>query len=77
MGVANRRPTIAEPQRRALTPAETAERLGLSSKELARLRDRGEGPAFVTFTQKSVRYLRSSVDDWEVQNTTWDGELSA
>ena len=77
MAVTRRRPPIADPQRRALTPAEAGERLGLSSKELARLRGLGEGPAFVTLTQKSVRYLRSSVDDWEAQLTAWNERLSA
>lgn len=77
MGVAKSRPQVAEPKRRALTPAETAEQLRLSSRDLARLRHRGEGPAFVALSRKTVRYLRSSVDEWEAQHTAWDGDRPA
>ncbi|TFC52841.1 AlpA family transcriptional regulator [Cryobacterium sp. LW097] len=57
--------------------AETAERLRLSSRDLARLRHRGEGPAFVALSRKTVRYLRSSVDEWEARHTAWDGDRPA
>ena len=74
MRVAKSRPQVAEPRRRALTPSETAERLRLSSRDLARLRHRGEGPDFVALSRKTVRYLRSSVDEWEAQHTAWDDD---
>jgi predicted DNA-binding transcriptional regulator AlpA len=77
MRAAKSRPQIAEPKRRALTPAETAERLRLSNRDLARLRHRGEGPAFVTLSRKTVRYLRSSVDEWEARHTAWNGDRTA
>lgn len=77
MPVATRRPAVAEPKRRALTPVETAARLGLTTKELARLRHRGEGPTFVALTRNSVRYLRSSVDEWAARRTTSVEALSA
>lgn len=65
MPVTTRRPSVAEPRRRALTPDETAARLRLTIAELASLREQGEAPAFVVLTRSSVRYLRSSVDEWE------------
>ena len=77
MRVAKKRPQVAEPKRRALTPAETAERLRLSSRDLARLRHRGEGPAFVALSRKTVRYLQSSVDEWEARHTAWNGNHTA
>jgi hypothetical protein len=77
MGVAKSRQPVAEPTRRALTPAETAEQLRLSSLDLARLRHRGEGPAFVALSRKTVRYLRSSVDKWEARDTPWNGDQPA
>lgn len=77
MPVTTRRPAIAEPKRRALTPDETAARLGLTTKELLQLRHRGEGPTFVALTRSSVRYLRSSVDEWAARPTTSDESLSA
>jgi predicted DNA-binding transcriptional regulator AlpA len=68
MPVNRRRPTVAEPRRRALTPNETAAHTGLTTKELASLRQRGEGPMFIALTRNSIRYLRSSVDEWAARS---------
>jgi len=56
MPVTTRRPTVADPKRRALTPNETATRLGLTTQQLRHLRHRGDGPTFVTLTRSSTRY---------------------
>lgn len=77
MRVVTRRPAIADPKRRALTPSETAARLGLTTDDLRLLRQRGSGPTFVALTRKSVRYLRSSVDAWDAHNPVADEALSA
>jgi predicted DNA-binding transcriptional regulator AlpA len=77
MPVTTRGPAVADPKRRTLTPSETAARLGLTTDELRRLRQSGGGPMFVALTRKSVRYLQSSVDDWDVQNPVTDEALSA
>jgi hypothetical protein len=77
MPVTTRGPAVADLKRRTLTPSETAARLGLTTDELRLLRQRGGGPMFVVLTRKSVRYLRSSVDDWDAQNPVADEALSA
>jgi hypothetical protein len=71
------RPTIADPKRRALTPSETATRLGVTTDDLRSLRQHGGGPAFVTLTRKSVRYLRASVENWEPRESVGSETLSA
>ena len=71
------RPVIAEPKRRALTPDETAARLGLTTKELVQLRRRGGGPTFVALTRSSVRYVRTSVDEWAARAAPSNEDLSA
>lgn len=53
MPVTTRRPTVADPKRRVLTPNETATRLGQTTQQL---RYRGDGPTFVTLTRSSIRY---------------------
>jgi predicted DNA-binding transcriptional regulator AlpA len=75
--VTTRRPAIADPKRRALTPAETAAQLGITTDDLRLLRQRGDGPTFVALTRKSVRYLQSSVDEWDAHNLVADEALSA
>jgi predicted DNA-binding transcriptional regulator AlpA len=77
MRVTTHRPATTDPKRRALTPAETAARLGLTTDDLRILRQRGGGPTFVALTRKSVRYLRSSVDEWETHNLVAEEALSA
>jgi predicted DNA-binding transcriptional regulator AlpA len=77
MPVTTHGPAVADLKRRILTPSETAARLGLTKDELRLLRQRGGGPMFVVLTRKSVRYLRSSVDEWDAQNPVADEALSA
>ena len=77
MPVTTRRPAIAEPKRRALTPDETATRLGLTTRQLLQLRQNGGGPTFVALTRSSVRYLRSSVDEWAAREAASDESQSA
>ena len=77
MPVTIRRPAVAEPKRRALTPDETATRLGLTTRQLLQLRQNGGGPTFVALTRSSIRYLRSSVDEWAAREEELDEALSA
>lgn len=47
-----------------LTPAEVSAWTGLSIGALAQLRYKGRGPDFVKLTPKTVRYMRSDVQQW-------------
>ena len=47
---------------RLLTPAETAEILGVSPRTLDGWRRRGCGPPFVRLTQRTLRYRRADLD---------------
>lgn len=47
-----------------LSPAEVCKWTGLSLGALAQLRYKGQGPAFIKLTPKTVRYLREDVDRW-------------
>ena len=67
MATSSRRPVVPEPRRRALSPAETAVRLGLNTRQLSYLRRRGGGPSFISITTRSVRYIKISVDEWAAQ----------
>lgn len=53
------------PQLRSVSPDEAAAEAGLTLEELRRLRERGEGPAYVTFGRRTVRYLCGDVDAWK------------
>lgn len=77
MPVIRIRPVVAEPKRRALTPDETATRLGVTRNDLRQLRRLGSGPTFVALTRSSVRYLRTSVDEWAAQEEVSNEALSA
>ena len=55
---------IAEPRRRALAPAETAARLGVTVGELARLRRQGKGPEYVSLNARTIRYIAGSVAEF-------------
>lgn len=46
------------------TPDEAAAETGLTLDQLRRMRERGEGPAYVTIGKRTVRYLRSDIDNW-------------
>jgi predicted DNA-binding transcriptional regulator AlpA len=47
-----------------LHPIQVSEWTGLSLGALAQLRYKGQGPAFIKLTPKTVRYLRSDVERW-------------
>jgi DNA-binding transcriptional MerR regulator len=47
-----------------LTPAETAERLGVTTHTLARWRRQGRGPAWRRLSRGTVRYFCASVRRW-------------
>ena len=49
--------------RRFLTPGELAEEWATSTRSLARLRAKGEGPAYHRLAGR-IRYARSDVDEW-------------
>lgn len=60
-----RRHRITVPaQLRSYTPDEAAAETGLTLDELRRLRERGEGPAYVTMGKRTVRYIRVDVEQW-------------
>lgn len=54
--------------KRKLTTAEAAEFLGYSYGTMVRWRKNGLGPAF-TGKERSIRYLRSTLEAWEANNT--------
>ncbi len=63
------RPSSAEPQAEPPTqdsallhPVEAAKRLGVSAHVLERWRGSGEGPPFVKFTSKTLRYRPADLD---------------
>jgi len=51
-----------------LTPGELAAQLGVDVHQLKRLRDQGRGPAYITLTPRTIRYLSSEVADWLTSN---------
>ena len=60
-----RRHRVAVPaQLRSYTPDETAAETGLTLDELRRMRERGEGPAYVTIGKRTVRSIRNDLDQW-------------
>lgn len=52
-------------QLRSYTPEEAATETGLTLDELRRMRERGEGPAYVTIGKRTVRYIHSDVSEWQ------------
>lgn len=61
-----RRHRITVPaQLRSFTPDEAAAETGMTLYELRRLRESGEGPAYVTVGKRTVRYIRVDIDDWK------------
>ncbi len=52
-----------------LTPGELAAQLGVDVRTLKRLRDEGRGPAYITLTPRTIRYLSSEVADWLTGDT--------
>ena len=61
---------------RMLTPGELAAQLGVDVRDLKRLRDEGRGPAYITLTPRTIRYLSSEVADWITGDTT-DEDVAA
>ena len=51
-----------------LTPAEAAERLGVTERVLERLRMTGEGPDFVKLTSKTLRYRQEDLEAFVINN---------
>lgn len=47
-----------------LAPGELAAQLQVNISDLKRLRDQGRGPAYITLTPRTIRYLSSEVTDW-------------
>jgi hypothetical protein len=51
-----------------LTPAEAAERLGVTERMLERLRGTGDGPDFIKLTSKKVRYRAEDLEAFVIGN---------
>lgn len=49
---------------RLLTPADLAERLGITERTLARWRETGSGPPFIRTGGRFPRYSPDDVDEW-------------
>lgn len=47
-----------------LSPAAVAARLGKSENALAQMRHRGNGPPYVIFHSRSIRYPKRELDAW-------------
>lgn len=52
-----------------LTPAQLAERFGMTTGNLAQMRYKGNGPKFIKLGGKQVRYRESDVRAWLDQQT--------
>lgn len=57
-----------------VTPAAAARRLSVSPKVLERWRSDGDGPAFVRFTSKTIRYRLQDVDAFVAERTMPAGQ---
>jgi hypothetical protein len=53
----------------ALTPEAVAGELGIKPSALAKMRERGQGPAYTRVGHRTVRYARTDVDDWKKART--------
>ncbi|OJX78851.1 MAG: hypothetical protein BGO91_12860 [Leifsonia sp. 71-9] len=51
-------------QLRSYTPDEAAAQTGLTLEELRRMRESGQGPAFVAVSKRTIRYLGPDVEKW-------------
>ncbi|MGO2659596.1 helix-turn-helix transcriptional regulator [Mycetocola reblochoni] len=54
------------------TPGQVADWLGCSTRTLARMRYRGEGPAYIT-SGRTIRYAWPDVHRWAADNRTARG----
>ncbi|MGO2937974.1 MAG: helix-turn-helix transcriptional regulator [Glutamicibacter arilaitensis] len=52
-----------------LTPAQLAERFGMTKEALAQMRYRGNGPRFIKLGGRQVRYSEADVQAWLDQQT--------
>lgn len=55
-------------KRHLLTPAEAAERLGISVADLNGQHRNGSGPDHIAITAKIIRYLPEDLDRWQTDN---------
>jgi len=58
---------MTETDDRLLTPAEVAERLGISESTLKRQRIQGQGPPAVYLSARTIRYREQAVATWLMQ----------
>lgn len=60
-----RRHRVSVPaQLRSYTPDEAAAETGLTLDELRRLREGGQGPAYIAVGKRTIRYFRIDIDEW-------------
>lgn len=52
-----------------LTPREVAADLGISPDTLRRMRERGDGPAWIEVSDRSIRYPSDAYERWKTENT--------
>lgn len=55
---------LIETRARVMTPAQAAEYLGLSYDALQKMRARGNGPVFMPWGRRMIRYRISDLDAW-------------
>lgn len=51
-------------QQTQLTPSQVADRIGVSTRTLARWRARNEGPPFITLSDRTARYPSDGFERW-------------
>ncbi|MCU1416166.1 helix-turn-helix transcriptional regulator [Leifsonia sp. NPDC058292] len=49
---------------RSYTPEQAATATGLTLDDLRRMRETGQGPAYVTIGKRTIRYIRNDLDQW-------------
>lgn len=55
-------------KRELLTPAQAAERAGITAEELELYRIGGTGPDYIAVTSRTIRYLPEDIDRWIASN---------
>ena len=55
-------------QLRSYTPDELSAETGLTLDQLRRMRETGEGPAYIAVGKRTVRYIRVDVDEWKADH---------
>lgn len=61
--------TSGAPADRLLSPADTADFLGLTERQLQQMRRRGGGPPFVLVAHKTIRYSSAALRQWVESRT--------